>query len=547
MSTTLPNFSAPDAGPKSVNEVTLTHPSYDAAKAQWKRSRDAYDGTDAVKRGRTLYLPPLESMDMQSLEGENAYAAYLYRATFYGAAARTVDGLAGAVFAKPVEYQNVDEKSAKILEDVSMTSVPADLYMHLATREVLKVGRAGTLVDFTRDKPGRPYWQSYLAENITNWEVTRVNDVPVLTMVMVKEWRPKPNASRYDTSLQLHYRSLTLEGGVYKQRLFTQTSKGSGKWRQVGADIVPMRRGDSLDFIPFTFFGPTTTEPAVEKPPLLDLTDVNLSHYVTSADLEHGNHFCGVPQLVLIGGLSNKGEPVKFGSGRALLLPKDGDAKVLQADGQMLGSLENSEKRKRDLMATLGARLLEAPTKVEETATAIAVRHGGETATLRTVAAAIERGFSRVIQTTLWWLGTEAKAEDVKASVALNKDYQAQKMTSEELKSWVLASQSGDISHETFWLALDRGGVARPGITSEEERAQIEKETPEDEGPMPNAADPAADPSLAPGTAFKVVTKDGKFLVTDASGKVVPKGDHGTDQAGAKRHRQQLTKQKGGQ
>jgi len=545
MSTAPPNFTAPEADASPSNEVLLTHPDYDIAVPQWKRSRDTYDGTDAIKKGRTLYLPSLESMDMNSVEGQAAYDGYLYRATFYGAAARTVDGLAGAVFTKPVEYKDVDEKSAETLEDVSMTAVPANLFMHLTTREVLKVGRAGVLVDFTREAKGRPYWVPYLAENITNWDITRINDVPVLTMVIVKEWRPKVDAGRYDTRLQLHYRTLTLEDGVYKQRLYTQGKKG--RWTQVGSDIVPMRRGKALDFIPFVFFGPTTTESTVEKPPLLDLTDVNLSHYLTTASLEHGNHFCGTPQLVLIGGLSNKGEPVKFGSGRALLLPKDSDAKILQADGNLLGSLENAEKRKRDLMATLGARLLEAPSKVEETATAIAVRHGGETATLRTVASSIERGFTYVIRTTLWWMSTQTKPEDVKASVTLNKDYQAQKMSSEELKSWVLASQSGDISHETFWLALDRGGVARPGVTSEEELEQIAKETPEDEGIMPNAADPNADPSLAPGAAFKVVTKDGKFLVTDASGKVVPKGDHGTDQAGAKRHRESLTKQKGGQ
>jgi hypothetical protein len=529
----------------SSDKLNTQHPDYTASVQRWARGRDAYAGGDAVKAKGTAYLPPLESMDVEHGDYDG-YKAYVKRAVWYGATARTVDGLAGAVFQKPAEWTGVSQKEQDQLEDVTLDGVDADLFMLLATRNVFLTGRSGILVDVAGENgAGRPYWSEYYAENILNWYVDRINGVPVLTLVVLQEMARKNPDNPFDTEVVPQLRILTLEGGVYVQTTYRQVDGSSEKWQQTDR-IVPMRRGTPLSFIPFYFIGATNTTPEVEKPPLIDLIDMNYSHYRTSADLEHGLHFVGTPQLVLVGGLNQKGEPVKFGSGRALLLPKGSDAKILQADGNLMGALEKAEERKRKLMATLGARMLEdAPIVERDTATAVALRHSGEHATVRTVSHAVERGFTNVLRCHLWWLGSAALPADGNAAVVLNKDFLATKMNPNELRELVAALQAEAISHETFWLNLERGGIARPDTSSEEELEQIEEEAPEDAS-MPNEQDPNAAPGgevSTEGNPYRIEKRNGKFMVVKAAtGEVVAGGDHGTDEAKAKRHRAALEK-----
>jgi len=523
----------------SIPKVDVRHPSYTQAIKQWDRCRDSFNGGDAVKAKGAQYLPVPEAMDVATQMGQARYAAYKLRALWYGATTRTVEGLAGSVFQKRPEWTKLDKGMEDQLLDVTLTSVPADLHMLLACREVFITGRAGQFVDYSEGAEGRPYWRTYPAENITNWRTDLVDGKPVLTMVALMEAHPKDKDDPFNVEFEVRYRVLTLGRNGYTMSLYREAQAGSQRWEMTKA-TQPMRRGKALPFIPFVFLSPTTVEPDVQRPPLLDLVDVNLSHFRTSADLEHGEHYCGTPQLVIIGGLSNNGKPVQFGSGRALLLPKDGDAKVLQADSRMMGALVSADERKRKLMATLGARLIEGAPNVErDTATAVMVRHSAEHANIRTIAGAMEQGFTRVARIHEWWMGTAPKVETMDATVTLNKDYLATKMTPEELKSWILALQAEAISHETFWLNLERGGVSRPETTSEEERDQIEKETPEVDMAMPNGND-GPDGAATGAGGFKVVNVEGSWQVQDASGKVTPGGNFGNDQAAAKRARAKL-------
>jgi len=522
------------------SDLQTQHPEYSASIDRWTRCRDAYAGGDVVKSKKSRYLPPLESMDLDA--DYDAYASYLKRSIWYGATGRTVDGLAGAVFQKAPEWVGVGKREQEDqLHDVTLDGVSADLFMLLATRNVILTGRSCILVDVASDAgAGRPYWVEYNAEQVLNWDVQRVKGAPVLAMVSILEDARKDPDDPFNVETVPQLRILSLENGIYHQRVYKDSEGKSGPKRwTLEQDIVPMRRGTPLDFIPFYFLGSTTVQPPVEKPPVLDLVDMNYSHYRTTADLEHGLHFVGTPQLILIGGLNQKGEPVKFGSGRALLLPKGSDAKILQADGNLMGALENAEARKRKLMATLGARLLEdAPTVERDTATAVLARHAGEYSTLRTVAGSVERGFTSILRTHLWWLGSAALPSDGKASVILNKDYGATKMNPNELRELVAALQAEAISHETFWANLERGGLARPDTTSGQEREQIEEEQPEDMG-LPNAG---PDVSAGGTSGYKVENRSGTWVVLDATGKVVPGGSHGSDEAKAKRHRATLEK-----
>ena len=65
---------------------------YDANLMTWLWARDVLAGEDAVKAATDKYLPKLEC------QSDEEYAAYLARAAFFNATARTADGFLGLVF-----------------------------------------------------------------------------------------------------------------------------------------------------------------------------------------------------------------------------------------------------------------------------------------------------------------------------------------------------------------------------------------------------------------------------------------------------------------
>jgi hypothetical protein len=212
----------------------------------------------------------------------------------------------------------------------------------------------------------------------------------------------------------------------------------------------------------------------VVRPPLEDLADVNVSHYCGYADLKHGLHWTALPTPVVMGSTLSKDEKeLAIGSGVAWQLEKDGNAMMLEFSGNGLAAIREDLQDMQRMMATLGARLLEEQPKIGETATAVSMRHAGEHATLRTIAQAVELGLTFVLQWMAWWMGTEETPADTEALVELNKDYFATRLTAQDLNALVMSLQAEAISYETFYAALVRGELARPGITAEEEKAEI--------------------------------------------------------------------------
>lgn len=466
--------------------VNTCHKLYLQQLPQWKRCRDVVEGSDAVKGAGESYLPALDSHRTKPA----AYDAYKLRALFYNATGRTVEGLAGLIFQKPPTLKLTPAASG-LERDVTLTGTTAETFGLLVTREVFTTGRYGILVDMDLE-PGVqpwPYWCGYRTEQIVNWRVQRRAGRQLLTRVVLCEHVEEPDPTdRFGFVSVEQHRVLELLDRRYTVTLWRKKKVANTvteEWveytppGQAGPQLVPQRRGQPLDFIPFVFVGPTTVEPAPEKPPLLDLVEVNLSHYRTSADLEHGRHWTALPTPWVSGARGGDGAaPLAIGSGTAWELDTGGQAGMLEFTGQGLRALETADTDKRKLMATLGARLLEEQPAGPETLGAVAMRHAGEHATIRTIAETVETALTQTLRWSAWWLGTEQAPDAVQAVYELNKDYFTVKLTPQELQALVAALQAETISYQTFYHNITSGGLARPGVTAEQEQALIEGERP---------------------------------------------------------------------
>jgi hypothetical protein len=245
-------------------------------------------------------------------------------------------------------------------------------------------------------------------------------------------------------------------------------------------EMTLMRRGTPLTFVPFVFIGSLHASAELERPPLLDLADVNLGHWRNSVDHEYGLHLVALPTPWVSGNKTPPGQVMKIGPSVVWELDVQGSAGMLEFAGTGLASIMTAMDDKKKQMASIGARLLEDAT-VAETATAVMMRHAGETASLKTVAGSLEIGFTMALQILAWWAGTEDVPHSVDATVQLNKEYLNVKATSAEIQVALTALQAGEMSFETWWNIITTGGWGREGVDAEAEREQIKKEEALDE------------------------------------------------------------------
>lgn len=455
--------------------VDTKHEEYDEHYDQWERCEHAAEGQDEIHEYGVKYLPRLSGQTDQE------YKSYKQRALFYNATQRTIDGLTGLLFIKPpvTEYPAALES---ITADITMSGVNLHQFAEMVAEEVVTLGRCGVLVDHppmtealtvaqAQSLGMRPYMRLYDAECIINWRTDRIAGVETLTLVVLEE-EYKVFKDEFEYKCEEQYRVLDLLEGFYRQRVFRKDDKGNF---YVAETILPQSNGQYLSRIPFEFFGIRDNTPCVDKPPLLDLVDVNLSHYRTTADYEHGLHFTGLPTPVVTGFYSDdQSASLRIGSGTAWLLP-DPSAKAfyLEFTGQGLSELREALRAKEAMMATLGARILAPERKVSETAQAAAIHQAGENSVLASIAQSISIGLTHCLQWVAEWSGVDGKIE-----VAVNREYLPNTLTYQDVQALVQSWQAGAISHEVLFSQLVKGDIIDSGVSFEDEMERISLRPP---------------------------------------------------------------------
>jgi hypothetical protein len=414
------------------------NPIYVENLALWKKCRDVMNGSEAVKAAGELYLPRLSD------QTDPEYSAYKARATFYGATGRTVKGLSGTVLRKPPTIEYPDEGKEGIFKHLGEAGEDINLVIQQLLDEVCGVGRMGVMVDAPEGENADPYVIQYYAENIINWREEMIRQpegvdgrkgpVRRLTLVVLQEQKMEPDpddVEGYAVKKVETIRVLRLDSeGLYEQELFEKretlqdqrhpSGPKKTEWISVGVTQPKYKGGQRLDYIPFLFLNPTGVSAEVEKPPLLELVNMNISHYLSSADLEHGRHFTGLPTLYAAG-FDPKETKMRVGSAKAWVTENVGaKAGYIEFGGQGLSTLENALKEKESKMAVLGARLLEEQQANPETATAVTLRQIGEKSILAVIAGVLSDVMTQIVR----WIGRWAAiAGSEEGKIELNQVY----------------------------------------------------------------------------------------------------------------------------
>jgi hypothetical protein len=442
--------------------VNSKHPDYEQQLPKWKRCRDVYEGSDAVKSEGEDYLP------RPSGQSRSEYAAYVNRSLFFDSMARTIEGLVGAISRKDPAIEAPGALEA-IMKDITLTGISFSEFIKSATREILITGRVGIYADWS-DKAKRPYLTFYRAEQMINWfgdgsvvieeGVCEASSADPFKTVSIKQWR------------HLAFN----EEGVYTVTIYRQKERSgiSGDEFYVHETQTPNSRGEPLKAIPFGLITQNGAATCIEKPPLIGLADVVLSHYKTSADLEHGRHFTALPTLYVTGCADDK--PIHIGGSAAIVLSEP-NAKVGYAEfsGAGLASLEKGLEQKEQQMATLGAGLFGGKKGGVEAAETARIRTSGENSLLAGIVSAMEDGMEKMLSVVALWMRAKGKL-----SLSMNRDFIGEKISADEIQALVKAFIAGAITLEVFLHNLEVGEALPPGMTIEEIAAQARSEQREE-------------------------------------------------------------------
>lgn len=462
----------------TVKKLNTRHPDSEKMLSIWDKCEDVRSGQTAIHKGAEKYLPRLSSQQVEE------YNAYKRRAVFYGAMSRTVDAFIGMIMRVP---PIVDQQSV-LLDDITGQQCSLNDFASQLLEEILVCGFVGILVEHspmpsgaltiaqTEQLGARPYLALFDCDSIISWKTDRGRIIQ-----LVVEEEEVISISEFESQDKNFYRVLDIDAnGYYRQRKFIQSEKNKDEFIQVGDDIYPLLNGSPLREIPFYFAGKCD-----DLPPLIDLVDLNISHYMTTADLENGCHFTGIPQPWVAGVHLDAGETLSVGGINAWVFSDpQANAQYLEFSGQGLAALEKRLELKEKQMAALGAKLL-SDSVVAETATGSSLRSAGEFSVLAQIADHASAILSRACSFMQRWAGLP----DV--TIKLNKDFLPAKMTPQELQAMVQAWQAGAISAQTLFSNLQQGEIVAADVDFEDEQAAIVESQPSSlapAAPVKNAA-----------------------------------------------------------
>ena len=417
--------------------ISSTHPEYSARIDQWTRCRDVVEGSDAVKNKGETYLPKLGG------QTPTEYGAYKTRALFFSAAGRSLQGFVGTVTRRDPKYA-VPEEMDVYFKDITGSGTSFSEIFKDITFEVMLEGRYGLLIDWPVDG-GRSYVVTYGTEQIINWFVSEDGQT-LEGVILMEEELEQVKDDPFERELVTRYRHLYLnDGGNYTVSVYNDKE-------EIVSTVIPTVRGEAIQEIPMVIVNPFGIAFETIKPPLLDLVDLNLSLYLTCADLEHGRHFTALPTPVISGAPADT--KLKIGSQTAWALP-DFRAKAyyLEFLGAGLQSLEKAISEKMGQMAQFSARLMDTSTRGSEAVDTVRLRHSSESATLSGVAIAIESALNTTYRSIARYDGID----ESEVTIVLYKDFLASKLSAAEMRELTKAYLEGAIDEETYQHNLDRG------------------------------------------------------------------------------------------
>jgi hypothetical protein len=470
------------------NDVSYQREEVTAWTPRWQKIDDVVAGEYAVKKAGDRYLPRPNPLD-KSDENSKRYDQYVERAVFFNATSRTLEGLVGIAYRRQPEIV-VPSSMEFVRDDVDGSGGGIVNQSHRVLEDTFRNARAGLLVDFPVQNDTISLAEleqgglhatiaAYRADQVINW---RLNENQELALVVLHEILEAPDG--YQVTAVEQWRELALgrlstedESGPirYVVRIWRRSGEDGAGAPEIFAEYEPTdAAGNTWNTIPFTFVGAMDNNSEVDKPPLEDLSNLNIAHYRNSADFEESVFFVGQPTIAFTG-LDDQwlklmqDNGVYVGSREAIPLPVGASALMLQAQPNTLS--QEGMRIKEQQMVASGARLL---TYGEAVKTAEQSR--SETAAAHSVLSLVCDNVSAAYTLALQWAQRFTQTNEEEVSFTIPTDFTGLAVDPALLQALVSAWQAGAIPRSDLYAGLRQLGVVNPEKTDDEIEDELDLE-----------------------------------------------------------------------
>jgi hypothetical protein len=407
-------------------------------------------GTNYIRDLSETYLP------QEPREDDDAYKTRVDRSVLSPYTSRLIETAAGAILRKPIHIEG-DPYWQALAQDIDGLGSNLTEYALRALVSSLTYGHSAILVDYPaamgarnlaeeRAMGRRPYFVHVDAPQIWGWR--KESGTNRLLQVRIHDYDVRPLNEFGEEQIE---QMRVIYPGKYD--LYT-----------LGQDVVEFSStgGYSLDEIPLVPIYSNRRGLLISQPPLLDIANLNITHYQRQADLIHALHIAAMPTLVLEG-WDDTSNTASLGVNYAIAMQPGNKAYYVQADATSFDAQMKELQSLESQMSTLGVTKLFGQKFVAESAEAKRIDQAQSNSVLSIISLELESALNQAFAFAAQYVGMEPPV------IRIDRDFDYYRLIGQDIAVLAQLNESGKISDELLLEVLRRGEILPDNVDIDDE------------------------------------------------------------------------------
>ena len=433
-----------------------------AMMPDWQVMAAVTRGTNYIRDLSETYLP------QEPREDDDAYETRVDRSVLSPYTSRLIETAAGAILRKPIHIEG-DQYWLDLAQNIDGLGSNINEYARRALVSSLTFGHSAILVDYPaamgatnlaeeRAQGRRPYFIHVDAPQIWGWRQETTMPGSPLVQVRIHEYTTRPLNDFGEEQIE---QMRVIYPGKYD--LYT-----------LGQDVVEFSEtgGYSLDAIPLVPIYSNRRGMLRSQPPLLDIANLNITHYQRQADLIHALHIAAMPTLVLEGWDDTTGSAT-MGVNYAIAMQPGNKAYYVQADATSFDAQMAELQSLEQQMSTLGVTKLFGQKFVAESAEAKRIDQAQSNSVLSIISQELESALNQAFGFAAQYVGIEPP------EITIDRDFDYYRLIGQDVSVLTQLNQMGKISDSMLLEILRRGEILPDNINIEDEAEAAEMDATE--------------------------------------------------------------------
>lgn len=423
-----------------------------AMMTDWQTMAAVTRGTSYIRDLSEIFLP------QEPREDDDAYQTRVDRSVLSPYTSRLIETAAGTILRKPIQIEG-DPYWVELSQNIDGIGSNLDEYARRALVSSLTYGHSAILIDYPaatgarnlaeeRAMGRRPYFVHVDAPQIWGWRQESTMPGSPLTQIRIHEYTTRPLNDFGEEQIE---QMRVIYPGRYD--LYT-----------LGQDVVEFSQtGDySLDDIPVVPIYSNRRGMLRSQPPLLDIANLNITHYQRQADLIHALHIAAMPTLVLEGWDDTTGSAT-MGVNYAIAMQPGNKAYYVQSDATSFDAQMNELTSLEAQMSTLGVTKLLGQKFVAESADAKRIDQAQSNSVLAIISQELESALNQAFDFASRYVGIEPP------HIKVDRDFDFYRLIGQDVSVLSQLNESGKISDRLLLDVLRRGEVLPDNVDIEAE------------------------------------------------------------------------------